>query len=92
MSIRTHYIGSEGAAFERLGMVFAAMGYREPAPEFAGARGNYVQNIIDQYRTDLTEDEVLQAIERARSSRDDLRAMFSGMSAEEAEAFVLNRR
>lgn len=92
MSIRTQYIGSEGAAFERLGMVFEAMGYRKPSPEFEGARGNYVQNIINEYRSDLTEDEVLQAIERARSSREDLRAMFSGMSTEEAESFVLDRR
>lgn len=92
MSIKTRYIGAEGAAWERLTMVFQAMGYREPTPEFEGAHGNYVHNVMGQYQADLSEDEVVEVIRFAERSRDDIRAALSGMSPDETEQHVLGRR
>lgn len=92
MSIRTRYIGSEGAAFERLGMVFEAMGYRKPQAEFEGAGGNYVSNIVAQYQADFTEDEVLEIIDFARHSRAAIRDILGGLSPEQAVNTVFPRR
>lgn len=66
MSIKTRWVGSEGAAFERVGMAFQKFGYRAPKPDSGG--GAYVLNIAAQYVADLSESEALAIIKYALES------------------------
>lgn len=58
----TQYIGAEGAAFERVGLAFEAVGYQRPRPESSGD-GAYVNNIVRQYESDLTPRQVKAIIQ-----------------------------
>ena len=58
MSILTQYIGPEGAALERVGLAFEAVGYEAPTPDAPGADGAYCSNIMAQYTPHLTPYEV----------------------------------
>lgn len=71
---KSEFIGTNGAAFERVGLAFEALGYRTPRPD-TGSDGAYALNIVEQYRADLSEDEALAVIEYGlRNTRAALRA------------------
>lgn len=73
MSLRSRWIGVEGAAFERVGLVFDALGFVKPMPD-AGSDGAYAVNIARQYQSDMSESQALDIIAYAlRSARDSLR-------------------
>ena len=88
----TDYIGSTGAAFKRLSYVFERIGYTPPAPEFDGAEGNSVANIVNQYQADLSRNEVLKIIGYARQPMWNLKGVLELMEPQEAEDYVLDRR
>lgn len=58
----TQFVGAKGAAFERVGLAFQALGYVAPQPDTA-SDGAYVLNIVSQYRASLTQAHVLAIIE-----------------------------
>ncbi len=60
MSIKSQWIGAEGAAFERVGMAFSSLGYA--APRTDGSDGAYASNIAAQYAADLSERDALAII------------------------------
>jgi hypothetical protein len=88
----TDYIGATGAAFKRLSYVFERIGHTPPATEFDGAEGNYVANIVNQYQTDLSRNEVLKIIDCARQPMWNLKGVLELMEPQEAEDYVLDRR
>lgn len=50
---KASYIGSEGAAFERVRLAFRIYGFRPPRPDTISggeANGAYVMNILNQYQ------------------------------------------
>jgi hypothetical protein len=59
---KTTWIGAKGRAFERVQLAFEVARFEPPQPVGPGQTGTYVANIIDQYRTDLTENQVLAII------------------------------
>lgn len=83
---KTQWIGREGAAFERVGLAFEALGFRAPRVD-NGGEGAYVLNIVSQYQADLSEEQTqaiiayglrntratLQAWKRDAGTRDGLR-------------------
>lgn len=85
MSYFTRFIGTEGAAFERVSMVFEALGYQKPRSFDGQSGGNYVANIVEQYRADFDADEVQNIIRFGISrSRETIRNVFAGLSEDEA--------
>lgn len=73
MVSKTQWVGHEGAAFERVGLAFEALGYRAPsADEGSQGAGAYAMNIIAQYRADLSEEEaeaiIAYGLRNARST------------------------
>lgn len=67
MSLRTRWLGTEGAAFERVCLAFEALGYRRPSkPE--GSDGDYAANVSAQYIADMTENEALAVVKWALAS------------------------
>jgi hypothetical protein len=74
MSLKSVWIGSEGGAFERVGLAFEALGYQAPRPD-AGGSGTYGANIASQYRADMSERDALAVVRWGlRSSKAQLRA------------------
>lgn len=63
----TMWIGAEGRLFERASEVFRILGYQIPKPDVEGGDGAYLMNIMNQYRADLTEEEVGWIVEFART-------------------------
>ena len=59
---KTYFAGARGAEFTRVQAVFQAAGFQPPKPDVTGGEGAYVSNIVDQYRADLLEMEVLAFI------------------------------
>lgn len=55
MSLKHRWIGREGAAIERVGMAFAALGYVRPRPDVDGGEGAYALNIAKQYAGDMSD-------------------------------------
>lgn len=84
MSSKQQWIGSEGAAFERVGMAFESLGYVAPRGDNESAEGGYAMNIARQYQSNLSERAALAIISyalnhslialrnRTMSERDDL--------------------
>lgn len=60
------YIGSRGAAFQRVGLAFQLWGYVPPHVDVVSpdseSPGAYVSNIVSQYRNDLTPEQTLALI------------------------------
>lgn len=63
----TDWIGQEGRLFERVGLVFEGLGYLPPTLDMPGGTGAYVANIVEQYRADFTQEEIMQIVEYAKS-------------------------
>lgn len=59
---KSQWIGTRGAAFERVGMAFEALGFIRPRPDGGGEIGAYAANIAAQYRADLSEAEAMAVI------------------------------
>jgi len=63
MSIKSQWIGSEGAAFERVSMAFESLGYSAPrADEGSNGGGAYAMNIVRQYAADLSDQDALAIV------------------------------
>lgn len=89
MSSQTRWIGSVGAAFERLTRVLTARGYRAPQPLWDGSDGNDATNIIQHYRADFDADEMEESINFARRyARERLHGLFTGLREQEAISTV----
>ncbi len=74
MSIKSQWIGTEGAAFERVGLAFESLGYRRPRPDDS-TDGAYASNIADQYRANLNQREALAIVRYGlMTSRDAINA------------------
>lgn len=61
MSLKSRWIGTEGAAFERVSMAFEALGYLPPRPD-TNADGAYAINIAEQYIADMSKSEAMAVI------------------------------
>ena len=61
MSIKSQWIGTEGAAFERVSLAFTSLGYNAPRAD-GDSSGAYAINIAGQYHADLSEREALAII------------------------------
>ncbi len=66
MVTKSTWIGSEGRLFERVRLVFEGLSYAPPTTDTDNESGAYAMNIVDQYRADFTEEEILQIIDYAR--------------------------
>lgn len=64
---RNSYIGHTGSLWERVTLVFEGLGYQPPRPDTPDG-GAYLTNIADQYRADLSEEEVIQIVEYASAN------------------------
>lgn len=76
---KTLWIGSEGAAFERVSLAFQILGYTPPQPNRltsdSHADGAYVSNILQQYQGVCSKQKVLDVIAFGLAhERDRLRA------------------
>lgn len=58
MSLDAKWTGVEGAAFERVSMVFESLGYQSPQPDSPNGTGAYVMSIVSQYQADLSKADV----------------------------------
>lgn len=57
--------------FRRVCQAFLERGYQPPHPDTGGGNGAYAMNIIDQYRADLTEAQVMGIIQSVQFVRED---------------------
>ena len=64
MSIKSRWIGTEGAAFERVGLAFEQFGYTRPRAD-DGTNGAYAANIASRYASDMSEQADLAVIKYA---------------------------
>ena len=68
---RYHWIGQEGQLFKRVSLVFEGLGFTPPTLDTTtegSATGAYVSNIEEQYRTNLSLDEIIQIIDYAKAN------------------------
>jgi hypothetical protein len=90
MTFWATWIGDEGAAWERLCLVFDRMGYYPPRPfDESMDSGNYAAWIADEYGRHFTQEEVYNVILFARKSLREIHGCLDGLSEKEAERYVI---